>query len=497
MALGNLYKIQQFIFTQFLSMLIAIIFLTVQHLQGYNIKYFLICSPVLLLFMILYYYSFWRTQGQQLRCFALVNLILLLCSGACFFGIYFGVFNKTLSYSLQKVSNCQIIGSMTTNISGGEKYSILYVNFEKDGENMLGYGCQSNLYNSDLFQRINPSDFYFYNSKIPCNNDSSNRLLSQYNINQSSELTDQVIENTKYNLYEQKRKLDQSNQDCVNYYNFSEVKLPSWMCMPSNISYEEMVQKKTCYISSYQNYSFGSKDKPYQNALERKPLQKVGSFIIVEFDDLAVPIKYFIPLIIFTFYPFIISTNLPMIFITQFLIDIYMKYRFLKPEQQIDQNLILQQKMQDKFETALQKQVSFQSPTTVPSRSQNEEKNNQTSQELKSIKVENSDSEIKRHIKSLSDNEIKQIRIKFQQQTQKISKNCDERLADENNKEDNNNQNEKMKIVDEEQIKIITQAQNEIKQIENQKQKVGSFKNKVNTFYQNNSDLNQIQIEHQ
>ncbi|KAL4510484.1 hypothetical protein ABPG72_004638 [Tetrahymena utriculariae] len=489
MALGNLYKIQQYTFTQLLSTLIAIIFLTVQHLQGYNIKYFLICSPVLFFFMALYYYSFWRTQKQQLRCFALVNLILILCSGASFFGIYFGVFNKTLSYSLQKVSNCQIIGSMTTNISGGEKYSILYVNFEKDGVNMMGYGCKSNLYNADLFQKINPSDFYFYNSRIPCDNDSSNRLLSQFNLYQNSELKHQVIENIDNNLYEQKRKLQQNKDDCVNYYSFSEVKLPSWMCMPSSTSYEEMIQQKTCYISQYQNYSFGSKDKPYQNALERKPLQKLSSFIIVDFEDLAVPIKYMIPLIIFTFYPFIISTNLPMIFITQFLIDIYLKYRFLKPEQQIDQNLILQQQEQDKFETALQKQISFQSPTTAPSRSQNEERNNQTSQVLKSIKIGNSDSQIKHHIKSLSEDEIKQIKLKFQQQTQKISQAYEEGKSDENPMDNNKNEDQHQ------QIKRNSQMKNEIKQNEIQKQKVNQYTNNINSYQQNNSDLKKIQIE--
>ncbi|EAR85733.1 transmembrane protein, putative (macronuclear) [Tetrahymena thermophila SB210] len=382
---------------------------------------------------------------------------------------------------------------MTTMLSGQEKYSILYVNFEMDGVNMMGYGCQSNLYNADLFQKINPSDFYFFNSKIPCNNESSNRLLNQFNINSSGELTDQIIENTEDSFHEYKRYLGQDNDNCVNYYNFSEVKLPSWMCMPSSTSYEEMIQLRTCYISSYQNYSFGSKDKPYQNALERKPLQKVSSFIIVEFDDLAVPLKYMIPLIICTFYPFIISTNLPMIFITQFLIDIYLKYRFLKPEQQIDQNLILQQKIQEKSETVLQKQISFQSPTTIPSKIQNEERNNQTSQELKSIKVENSTNEIKHHIKSLSGEEIKQIKLKFQQQTQKVSKNYHKANSVENSKD--NNQNDDINIVDEEQNKHISQSQNETKQNQNQQQKVNKYKNKINIFQQNDSDLKKIQIE--
>lgn len=70
---------------------------------------------------------------------------------------------------------------MSIDLGNSEKYSILYVNYMKNGKNMLGYGCKSDLHESTLLSSINPSDFYYYNSKYPCDKSSSDPSFNSNN----------------------------------------------------------------------------------------------------------------------------------------------------------------------------------------------------------------------------------------------------------------------------------------------------------------------------
>ncbi|KAL4455447.1 hypothetical protein ABPG74_012599 [Tetrahymena malaccensis] len=227
------------------------------------------------------------------------NLVLSFLTLPIFLGVYFGIFNPTHSLPYEKVENCQVIGMAPMAQPSYEIYTILYVDFEYEKQKFLGYACTSN-------QQQNLNN-YFTVSKgdnIPCDSvgDSYDtpynkrvRLLSfqkksEMDIKQQS--SKRYLRERGYCRYVGKGKLST--------YNFSNIKLSSWMCQPRNKeTYEQLTQERVCYINFRE-----IRERSYQNSKNRLNLRESYYFAIVEFD---IPVYYprlgLIALIIICFYP--------------------------------------------------------------------------------------------------------------------------------------------------------------------------------------------------
>ncbi|KAL4473697.1 hypothetical protein ABPG74_022561 [Tetrahymena malaccensis] len=86
---------------------------------------------------------------------------MFLACGSTFLVVFFVIFHPTASLEFKQVQNCQIIGQLSNLIANTEKYSILYINFEYEGDQYLGQACTSNLYETDFKKPVFSYKFYY------------------------------------------------------------------------------------------------------------------------------------------------------------------------------------------------------------------------------------------------------------------------------------------------------------------------------------------------
>ncbi|KAL4510487.1 hypothetical protein ABPG72_004641 [Tetrahymena utriculariae] len=263
---------------------------------------YLLCFsiPTLVFFMILYYFMFWRPQSNRINIYNFINTLLFISSIWIYFDTFYGIYNKTLDIKLQEVSQCQVLGKETINLGGVELYSILYVDFVYNNQKLLGYSCQSSMSKGKANSKISPNEFYFKRDKIACdyyNQDSAGVL---YPINQAQNLKQEQLQSTDNITYQKK----QPTPGCYNYYTFSDVKLPSWLCIPSDFPFQAMITSENCYLNLY-----GDKSTAYQNALNRTALKDVQDFALITYNKIPMPKWTYQPLLIFDFNMLILSLN--------------------------------------------------------------------------------------------------------------------------------------------------------------------------------------------
>ncbi|KAL4504250.1 hypothetical protein ABPG72_021088 [Tetrahymena utriculariae] len=226
--------------------------------------------------------------------------------------VIFLVFYCAYIYPLQSIpfeqfTDCQVQGKLTKNLQGSESYSILYTNFKYKGQNMLGYACQSNNNQKPYHQDPYPFQFFqnntYYYCEDPIKNDKSYEVPTQ-TIAASKRQRD--ILNRADSFYS--RSKGRSNQakakGCLPY-NFSQVKLPSWVCVDFDFSYEQLTKPKDCYVNFYEN-----QQKAYENAQERRDLRYVNNFALVSFQY---PLYYdktmLLSIIVYALFPFLLSLD--------------------------------------------------------------------------------------------------------------------------------------------------------------------------------------------
>ncbi|EAR88371.2 transmembrane protein, putative (macronuclear) [Tetrahymena thermophila SB210] len=159
-----------FILTQFQTILVAVFVTGMMQLSNHLSIYLIYYCPIYFLLMALYYFIWWRNNQIYSPCFNLYNFFLFVICLSVFYGVFFGVFHNTAKIEFQKAQNCQIIGQYKAK-TGYENYSLLYVNFEYEGQQYLGQACASDQNQGKIAQSIQP--YVFFQKQRSCMNNST------------------------------------------------------------------------------------------------------------------------------------------------------------------------------------------------------------------------------------------------------------------------------------------------------------------------------------
>ncbi|KAL4491152.1 hypothetical protein ABPG73_013221 [Tetrahymena malaccensis] len=224
-----------------------------------------------------------------------------------FFVMYFVIFYPTQSITFEPVNDCQVQGKLTKNLQGSESYSMLYVNFKYKGQNMLGYGCQSNQNTRTVGGEPFPYKFITNGTYYDCVNpvkDQNSYDVAPQKIALSKR--QRVVIYNQNNYYHSSSRQNRGKSKGCQPYNFSQVKIPSWVCVDFKMSQDNLTKPQKCYVNFYNN-----EDKAYENAQERRELRGVNNFALISFQY---PLYYqqdaFNYMIIFAYYPLLLSFDL-------------------------------------------------------------------------------------------------------------------------------------------------------------------------------------------
>ncbi|KAL4438264.1 hypothetical protein ABPG74_009687 [Tetrahymena malaccensis] len=208
-----------------------------------------------------------------------INLIhtFLLASGAIvFIYIFFTGFYHLQKISFEPVYNCQITGEMFKSLQGSEFYSILYTSFEYNGQKMLGYSCKSNNFQASYYgTQPRPFSFIKQNEYYLCKNPIGNNQTS-YDVQPQKigkTTNRQRIYGGFYHPNLAYPITGKGEQKGCRPYDFSNVKLASWLCMDFNIDYQQMIKPQKCYVNFYNN-----QEKAFENAQQFRDLRKINNF---------------------------------------------------------------------------------------------------------------------------------------------------------------------------------------------------------------------------
>ncbi|EWS73840.1 transmembrane protein, putative (macronuclear) [Tetrahymena thermophila SB210] len=289
--LGKKFKIKFTANTLIVLQLYTLI-ITIFYLNGYPVLEMIYCLPIIAFLQLVQYLLFWNSHKNCLKPFLILNICFFFISLCLFLGIFLGIFNKTLKYHFQEIQECSVIGKFSINFEefpslSSEKYSILYIDFQMDGQKFLGYGCLSSESKDTTptsYQQHNPLTFLYYGEQ-------------------------QCFQG-----------------QCSIPYKFSQVKLPSWMCLPFDTYYEDLVQTKNCYVHFF-NSSIEKgqpKDQAYLNSKNRINVRDLEQFALISFNKLNAPFSQYFAFLVFTFCPLISSLNVLFIGLIEYL-DQYIK----------------------------------------------------------------------------------------------------------------------------------------------------------------------------
>ncbi|EDK31834.2 transmembrane protein, putative (macronuclear) [Tetrahymena thermophila SB210] len=205
-----------------------------------------------------------------------------------------------------------MIGKLSNWIKFTEKYSILYINFEYQGEKYLGQACASSFFQAKITSSILPYKFYYKNDYMTCGLTDGNRtapqyhrLLPQNNQNQIEINSHQRLLNSNISSGKNTSSSNSTSKDsCFADYIWSDVKIASWLCQDKEFNVEDYIKPKDCYVN------FFNGNEAFINGLLRYPMKDVYSFPLVSYQ----PYAYFpkidlICLILFSYYNWILSFN--------------------------------------------------------------------------------------------------------------------------------------------------------------------------------------------
>ncbi|KAL4454720.1 hypothetical protein ABPG74_021925 [Tetrahymena malaccensis] len=99
--------------------------------------------------------------------------------------------------------------------------------------------------------------------------------------------------------------------NCSPQYKFSQVKLPSWMCLPFNTNYEDLVKSQNCYVHFFEDKREKGevKDQAYLNSKNRLNIKDQQQFALISFKKLNAPFKQYFIFLAFSFCPLISTSN--------------------------------------------------------------------------------------------------------------------------------------------------------------------------------------------
>ncbi|KAL4459365.1 hypothetical protein ABPG74_017978 [Tetrahymena malaccensis] len=271
-------------------------------------SYFYIFVIMLILNNIIFYQVFDVEKDDCSYTIKLIFHLLAFVTGIIvFLVIYFSIIYPLQSIPFESFSDCQVLGKLTKNLQGSESYSILYTNFKYKGQNMLGYACQSNNNQKPYHQEPSPLKFLknntYYVCENPIKNDKSYDIPTQ-RIGASKRQRDILSRANNFYRSRSNRTNIAKAKGCLPY-DFSQVKLPSWVCVDFKLSYEQLTKPQDCYVNFYEN-----SQKAYENAQERRDLRNVNNFAFVSFQY---PLYYdksmLFGIISFALFPFLLSLD--------------------------------------------------------------------------------------------------------------------------------------------------------------------------------------------
>ncbi|EAR92394.2 transmembrane protein, putative (macronuclear) [Tetrahymena thermophila SB210] len=298
----NTYQKYRFYIVQLQCLLVAIITTGLMQLSNHLAIYLIYCCPMYFFIVLVQYTCCWYQVYRFTFFFELCSLIVFVVCLPVFFGVFFGCFHPTASVELVQAQNCQMIGQLSNFIENTEKYSILYINFEFEGQKYLGQACASNFHDSHIFNEAPAYYFYSKYEGIKCGSSDGNRtdpqypysrLLSQNNFNQTE-------------LESKKRFLARvsSTPGCLRDYTWSQVKIASWLCQSRGYDVEKLMEPQSCYVNFYKGR------KAVENGIQRSPMRDSSNFPLITYQPHAYyPVSDLVCLIVFTYYSWILSLS--------------------------------------------------------------------------------------------------------------------------------------------------------------------------------------------
>ncbi|KAL4485470.1 hypothetical protein ABPG72_008338 [Tetrahymena utriculariae] len=236
----------------------------------------------------------------------IIHFILLIFGAIIFFYLFFHGFYPLQKISFETVSNCQITGEMNKSLQGSESYSILYTSFEYNGQKMLGYSCKSNNFIASYGQHPKPFLFIKQDEYYLCKNPIRHNQTSYDVPPQKIGVTSRQRISGSYFPHPYSAGTPLAKGIGCRPYDFSNIKLASWLCIDSNIDYKQMIKPQKCYVNFYNN-----QEKAFENAQQFRDLRMVNNFALITF---KYPVYYdqqfFQNMIIYALFPSLISFDM-------------------------------------------------------------------------------------------------------------------------------------------------------------------------------------------
>ncbi|KAL4473698.1 hypothetical protein ABPG74_022562 [Tetrahymena malaccensis] len=281
-------------------LLVAIITTGLMQLSNHLAIYLIYCCPIYFLIVFIQYYSCWYGDYEFSLCFDICSCIMIVVCCPVFFGVFFGCFHPTASVELVQAQNCQMVGQLSNYIENMEKYSILYIDFEYEGQKYLGQACASNQHESHIFNNIPAYQFYDKYEGIKCGPTDGNRTDPQYH----RLLSQDSLNQTEFQSNKRFLARISSSSGCLRDYKWSEVKIASWLCQSRNFDLEKLMQPQSCYVNFYKGSS------AVENGKLRSPMRDSSNFPLITYQPHAYyPLSDLLCLIIFTYYSWIIALS--------------------------------------------------------------------------------------------------------------------------------------------------------------------------------------------
>ncbi|KAL4473700.1 hypothetical protein ABPG74_022564 [Tetrahymena malaccensis] len=312
-----------FFITQIQTLLLAIFITAMMQFSNHLAVYLIYCCPMYFFIVLIQWFVFWKPESDLTLAFNIYNLIMFIVCLPIFFGVFFAIFHPTAQLEFKEAQNCQMIGQLNKWIEFNEKYSMLYINFEYEGKQYLGYGCASNYNDAKTIAPVLPYKFYYKYDSVACgdldgNNTSPqyHRLLPQKQLNLTEINTNQRILRTGgggggghssgggSHSSSSGRSSRSSSSSCYRDYKWSDVKIASWLCQDRDFDIEDYTNSRSCYVNFFSN------KLAYQNGEQRANMRNVYNFPLIAYQERGYyPKADLVCLILFSYYNWILAFN--------------------------------------------------------------------------------------------------------------------------------------------------------------------------------------------
>ncbi|EAR98218.2 transmembrane protein, putative (macronuclear) [Tetrahymena thermophila SB210] len=299
------------------------------------------CIPVLFLYMIFQLSLCWTPNYNSRFIFNMSSCSIFTICLPTFIWFYMNVFSPLIFLELKQVENCTASGILKTSLDGIEAYSLLYVEYTQEGHSYLGSACLTNQFQANYYNLVSPFRFYRYNDTFDCGpgivdypitkTNNKNQFQQDFNgqsLNQNFDITNgaqsQIVISPKNEYHRNSNQTTSYNNKygyryhpypyygessygmCLQNYTFSKVKIPTWMCGQDTQDFEILTKPKTCYVLYYNQ----DKNLAQQNAQNYLNQREQNELAVISFDqNIYYPKRVFTYIIIFLYYPLILSLN--------------------------------------------------------------------------------------------------------------------------------------------------------------------------------------------